>query len=175
MKNKQVERILSGLLAIVLACLMFSEAPRIKNTQKLTFTSALLPRTVGILALLVGVPLVALGIFEILKQRKQGLLDVSGIFGGLSLKRLAQLLYKPAVCLILCAGFIIALRYVGTMIAGTLYLFSTFVFLSTDWKKSWIPISIISVTVPVFLYFLFTKAFGVVLPVGKWIIRLIYS
>lgn len=163
----------SGILAILLAVLMFAEAPNIKNTQKLTISSALFPQIIGVLALCVGVPLLILGIIEIVKSRSSRN-DEPIHKNALNVKICLQKIGKPAGCLLLIALFVPALGYIGTIAAGILYLFLTFLLITPKEKRNWWIIVILSISIPVAIYFLFTQMFGMVLPFGRWMTRLFY-
>ncbi len=173
MKKIKGANLYSGILAVSLAILMFAEAPKIKNTQKLLVSSSLFPRITGVLALCIAIPLIVMGIMEIVQNRKhtedETLLEQK-VFSLVFIRSLI----KPFLCLALIVLFIFSLGYIGTIAAGTIYLFLSFLLLTPKSNRNWPALFILSVTLPVTIYLLFTKAFGMALPFGRWMTRLFY-
>lgn len=175
MNKEGKKNLLSGILAIAFSIFLFMGAKNIPNRQKLTVSSAMFPRVVAVLFLLVGIPLTIQGIIQLIKSRADN--DTSSLkesihslFSRESIKKLE----KPLFTFLLVVIFVMMLKPFGVMVSGTVYLFLTFLLLIPKEKRNWFLIVVVAVAVPVFIFFLFTKAFHMTLPTGT-IIRRIFG
>ena len=147
-------KLFSGGFFLAIAIVMFSQIPNIKLTT-IAMDSRLLPMIIAILLCIISAPLIIFGLLELKAARQMP---------APRFNKKAAL--RIVLSLLMFALFAFLLPLAGFIIAGIVFLLGSIFLLAP--KKNWnIPVFfILSVSIPVSVYFLFTNVFRMLLPVG---------
>lgn len=147
----------AGLLFVAVGALIATQLSSIRITE-IAMDSRMMPKICMILLFGLGAVLIVKWAVEQLLRRKSGEKTPEEKTDRMGVLRVL-------LCLVIFGVFIALMRPVGFIAAGIVYLLLTFFVIVPDavHKKG---LYIISLVVPVAVYFLFTGAFHLILPVG---------
>lgn len=158
--KKNYDDLAAGILFICIGIAVSTQLSAIK-IKNIAMTSRMVPE------LCTGL-LIALGAVEIVKWLIH-FIKVSKTENSSSVEEKKPLDFRPyirvAASLVLFAAFIALLKPIGFIPAGIFYLLSTFMVIVPKGYKNKI-VYIVSIIFPVVTYFIFTKAFNIILPTG---------
>ena len=155
----------AGLFAILLSIALFIGSQGIQNRQNLPISSAMFPRLVAVLSLIIGIPLIIQALYSWQKNKDHSLKKHGEPINLIRKEQVASLA-KPVETFAIVVLFVLTLDLLGTIISGIIYLVLSFLILAPKDKRNWIVMAIVGITVPVCVYLLFSKAFTMILPTG---------
>lgn len=166
--QKKHDDLFAGILFIVIAILVATQLSDIKITD-IAMDSRMLPNICMILLFCFGGILVIKWAVEQLVSRKNAASCSEAEGGGKEPAPDRKAAWKPVLrvflCLVIFALFIALMKPIGFILSGIIYLICSFaVIVPNALRKK--PMYIISVIVPVAVYYLFTEAFSLLLPTG---------
>jgi quinol-cytochrome oxidoreductase complex cytochrome b subunit len=151
---KTYDKLFAGGFLLVLTVFIFSQIPKIRFID-VAGGARFFPVIVVILMLIVSVFLIIFGLMEFKKSRRMP----ASTFDK---KAVVQIIFS----LMMLAVFGLLMPLTGVIVSGVVYLAGSFFILAP--KKKWnIPVFLLlSVSVPVVVYFVFTTGFKIMLPSG---------
>lgn len=145
----------SGILFIGIAIAMATQIDKIKIVE-LAMDSRLMPQIIVVLLLAFGIPLLIRGLLHLRRGK------------GEPVERLDRAaILRVILSMVFFALFIFALPRLGFMLSGILYLFASFLLLTPREQHKYPLFVILSVSIPVAVYYLFLNAFKMLLPAGS--------
>lgn len=151
---KKHDRLFAGGLFICLGLLILTQVPSIRITT-IASDARLMPLIVAALFFLFGVPLLIQGLRAYKKNSKiTSTMDKAATI-------------RIVLCMVYFAVFAFLLPRVGFMISGALYLFFTILLLAPKEERKYPLFILVSIIVPVVIYYLFVKGFRLLLPAGS--------
>lgn len=152
MSEKQKD-ILCSMIFLILGAGVFVYSATIKNVIKTDVGPAFAPRIVTMGIIILAVIKLGLSIKNNTPEYTKKTTKNENTLNGL--------------LTIVALGLYVALFDVlGFVISSALYLFFQMYLLMSAEKRNYVTMGIISITVPVVIYFLFVKAFNLMLPTG---------
>lgn len=162
--KKKYEDLWAGILFVAIGILVSTQLGSIKLTN-IAMTSRMLPEMCTYI-------LIGLGIIEIIKwflqyHKLNKTEEAENKTEGSETSAKGK--YMPTVrviaCLALFAIFIFLLKPCGFIVSGIVYLLATFFVIVPKGYKN-MKVYLISILFPIAVYFIFTKAFSIILPTG---------
>ncbi|MCG8482940.1 MAG: tripartite tricarboxylate transporter TctB family protein [Clostridia bacterium] len=155
--TKEKKDFFSGLFFLVFGIGMYIYSYSIPNPTQAGVGAGFLPRMVGAIFVILSIALIVSTKIEMKRMTKEAAKEVK-----------KNKIDKRSVLLSIGALFIyvILLKSVGFILMSILYLFVVINLLSPNEKRNLPLFIIISIVVPVGVYFLFVKGFDLMLPSG---------
>lgn len=158
--KKHYDDLWSGILFLAIAAAVTTQLSSIKIAN-IAMTSRMVPDICVILLYAFGIVQVVRWLVYRLKNREAFATKENAEPKDEKTKGVLRAL----LCAALIAVFILLLNPVGFIPAGIIYLFCTFLVLVPQGYKNRV-VYIVSILFPIAVYFIFTKAFSIILPKG---------
>lgn len=166
--QKKHDDLFAGLLFVAVAILVATQLSSIKITD-IAMGSRMLPNICMILLFALGGILIVKWLIETALNRKRANAESATEENNKNVPKDSKITWAPTLRVLLCifffAVFVALMKPIGFILSGIIYLACSFaVIVPNAFKKK--PMYVISIVVPVAVYFLFTEAFSLLLPTG---------
>ena len=148
--NDKIRDLICGTVFLALGIFMYRQSRMISPIIPKEVGSGFFPQIVAIVFISLAALLI---VFSLMKKGKATSRSNEDIGGG-------------AMTILAIIGYVALFKILGFLIATALYLFTQTMILSNSRNRNLPLFGVISIVTPIIIYFLFVKAFNLILPPG---------